>query len=161
MKNHKFIRKYFAITIIFYNQIGANGYLAKSQNGSCCYILNILIGNDYCQKRKLPILYPKVYIPQFIVGCFVRTPKSPIIEAIIPVVLRLFYTISHFATPNLNIPPSHTMSFGTLLSTPQQCATAPRNLDLTYWASCIKPGFHTCVSRTHNGARCLKMYGHQ
>ena len=25
----------------------------------------------------------------------------------------------------------------------------------------IKPGFHTCVSRTHNGARCLAMYGHQ
>ena len=27
-----------------------------------------------------------------------------------------------------------------------------------YW---FKPGFHTCVSRTHNNARCLKMYGHQ
>ena len=25
----------------------------------------------------------------------------------------------------------------------------------------LKPGFHTCVSRTHNSARCLKMYGHQ
>ena len=25
----------------------------------------------------------------------------------------------------------------------------------------IKPGFHTCVSRTHNGARCLTMYEHQ
>ena len=25
----------------------------------------------------------------------------------------------------------------------------------------IKPGFHTCVSRTHNNARCLTMYGHQ
>ena len=25
----------------------------------------------------------------------------------------------------------------------------------------LKPGFHTCVSRTHNGARCLTMYGHQ
>ena len=26
---------------------------------------------------------------------------------------------------------------------------------------CKKPGFHTCVSRTHNGARCLTMYEHQ
>ena len=26
---------------------------------------------------------------------------------------------------------------------------------------CIKPGFHMCVSKTHNGARCLTMYGHQ
>ena len=26
---------------------------------------------------------------------------------------------------------------------------------------CLKPGFHTCVSRTHNSARCLKMHGHQ
>ena len=25
----------------------------------------------------------------------------------------------------------------------------------------IKPGFHTCVSRTHNNERCLAMYGHQ
>ena len=25
----------------------------------------------------------------------------------------------------------------------------------------LKPGFHTCVSRTHKGARCLTMYGHQ
>ena len=25
----------------------------------------------------------------------------------------------------------------------------------------LKPGFHTCVSRTHNSARWLKMYGHQ
>ena len=25
----------------------------------------------------------------------------------------------------------------------------------------LKPGFHTCVSRMHNGARCLTMYGHQ
>ena len=25
----------------------------------------------------------------------------------------------------------------------------------------IKPGFHTCVSRTHNSARCLTTYGHQ
>ena len=25
----------------------------------------------------------------------------------------------------------------------------------------LKAGFHTCVSRTHNGARCLTMYGHQ
>ena len=24
----------------------------------------------------------------------------------------------------------------------------------------IKPGFHTCVSRTHNGAQCLSVYGH-
>ena len=24
----------------------------------------------------------------------------------------------------------------------------------------IKPGFHTCVNRTHNVARCLSMYGH-
>ena len=27
--------------------------------------------------------------------------------------------------------------------------------------SMLKPGFHTCVSRTHKGARCLTMYGHQ
>ena len=25
----------------------------------------------------------------------------------------------------------------------------------------LKPGFHACVSRTHNGARCLTMYEHQ
>ena len=25
----------------------------------------------------------------------------------------------------------------------------------------VKPGFHTCVSRTHNSAQCLTMYGHQ
>ena len=25
----------------------------------------------------------------------------------------------------------------------------------------VKPGFHTCVSRNHNDARCLTMYGHQ
>ena len=25
----------------------------------------------------------------------------------------------------------------------------------------LKPGFHTCVSRKHNNARCLTMYGHQ
>ena len=25
----------------------------------------------------------------------------------------------------------------------------------------LKPGFHTCVSRTHNSSRCHKMYGHQ
>ena len=25
----------------------------------------------------------------------------------------------------------------------------------------LKSGFHTCVSRTHNGARCLTMYGRQ
>ena len=25
----------------------------------------------------------------------------------------------------------------------------------------LEPDFHTCVSRTHNGARCLMMYGHQ
>ena len=28
-------------------------------------------------------------------------------------------------------------------------------------SACLKPGFHTCVSRTHNGTRCLMMYGHQ
>ena len=26
---------------------------------------------------------------------------------------------------------------------------------------CIKPSFHTYVSRTHHSARCLKMYGYQ
>ena len=25
----------------------------------------------------------------------------------------------------------------------------------------LKPGFHKCVSKTHNGARCLPLYGHQ
>ena len=37
-----------------------------------------------------------------------------------PVVLNLFYAISHFSTPDLNIPLLLAMSFGTLLSTPQQ-----------------------------------------
>ena len=58
------------------------------------------------------------------------------------VVLNLFYAISHFATPNLNIPLLHAMSFGTLLSTPQQSATTPRYtvgaLKLAYWALCIR-----------------------
>ena len=35
-----------------------------------------------------------------------------------PVVLNLFYAISHFSTPDLNIPLLLAMSFGTLLSTP-------------------------------------------
>ena len=40
------------------------------------------------------------------------------------------------------------------------------NLNSTYvdfsFTDCfLKPGFHTCVSRTHHSARCLKMYGHQ
>ena len=26
---------------------------------------------------------------------------------------------------------------------------------------CLKAGFHTCVSITHNGTRCLLIYGHQ
>ena len=32
---------------------------------------------------------------------------------------------------------------------------------IKYKLPSLKPGFHTCVSRTHNSARCLKMYGHQ
>ena len=34
-------------------------------------------------------------------------------------------------------------------------------LSLCLVCSNVKPGFHTCVSRTHNGARCLMMYEHQ
>ena len=30
-----------------------------------------------------------------------------------------------------------------------------------HWNIRLKPGFHTCASRTHNSARCLEMYGHQ
>ena len=30
-----------------------------------------------------------------------------------------------------------------------------------FWIHPIKPGFNTCVSRTHNGARSLTIYKHQ
>ena len=35
------------------------------------------------------------------------------------------------------------------------------SLVLLYSYLCIKPGFHTCVSRTHSGVRYLQIYGHQ